>query len=131
MERHCDNAEFLVKELQGHPALKAVNYPFLASHPQNALAKKQMKRGGGMVTVELAGGVDAAKRFLDKLEMLSLTANLGDTRTTVTHPASTTHSKMTEGERMSVGITPGLVRISVGLEHRDDVLSDVLSALKA
>ncbi|MEI8095271.1 MAG: PLP-dependent transferase [Spirochaetales bacterium] len=129
MERHCDNAEFLAKALLGHPALKAVNYPFLPSHRHYELAKRQMKRGGGMITIELSG-VEAAKRFLDKLEMLSLTANLGDTRTTVTHPASTTHSKMTEPERQAVGITQGLVRISVGLEHRDDVLRDITTALR-
>jgi O-succinylhomoserine sulfhydrylase len=109
--------------------VKAVNYPFLPSHPQFELAKRQMRRGGGMLTVEVEGGLDGAKRFLDKLEMVSLTANLGDTRTTATHPTTTTHSKLTEAERLSVGITPGLVRLSVGLEHREDLLRDLKQAL--
>jgi O-succinylhomoserine sulfhydrylase len=88
-----------------------------------------MRRGGGMLTLELKGGLEAGRKFLDHLEMLSLTANLGDSRSTATHPASTTHSKLTEAERLAVRITPGLVRISVGLEHPQDVLRDILQAL--
>jgi len=129
MDRHCDNAEFLAVSLEGHPALRAVKHPSLASHPQHALAKKQMKRGGGLLTLDLRGGLEAGKRFLDALELCSLTANLGDTRTTATHPASTTHSKLTDAERAAVGIGPGTVRISAGLEHRDDLLADLVQAL--
>jgi O-succinylhomoserine sulfhydrylase len=129
MERHCDNAEFLAMSLEGHPALKAVKHPSLASHPQHALAKRQMKRGGGLLTLDLRGGLEAGKRFLDALQLCSLTANLGDTRTTATHPASTTHSKLTDAERVAVGIGPGTVRISAGLEHRDDLLTDLGQAL--
>jgi len=130
MERHCDNADFLARNLEGHPALKAVKHPSLTSHPQHNLAQKQMTRGGGVFTLDLRGGLEAGKRFLDALELCSLTANLGDTRTTVTHPASTTHSKLTDAERVTVGIGPGTVRISAGLEHRDDLLADLVRALK-
>ncbi len=131
MERHCDNAEFLAHRLEGHAALDSVKHPSLASHPQHALAAKQMKRGGGLLTLELKGGLEAGKRFLDALQLCSLTANLGDTRTTATHPASTTHSKLSDAERSAVGIGPGTVRISAGLEHRDDLLADLLRALEA
>lgn len=130
MERHCDNAEFLVRSLEGHPALNWVKFPFSASHPQNELARKQMRRGGGMLTLDVKGGLEGGKRFLDSLQMASLTANLGDTRTTATHPGSTTHSKLTDAEKAAVGIGPGTVRISAGLEHRDDLLADILQALK-
>lgn len=129
MDRHCDNAEFLAQQLEGHPALSRVKHPALPSHPQHALALKQMKRGGGLLTLDLKGGLEAGKRFLDALQLCSLTANLGDTRTTATHPASTTHSKLTDAERAAVGIGPGTVRISAGLEHRDDLLADLLQAL--
>ena len=129
MDRHCDNAEFLAKSLEGHPSIRALKYPWLPSHPQHALAKKQMKRGGGLFTLDLAGGQEAGTRFLNALELCSLTANLGDTRTTVTHPSTTTHSKLTEAERTAVGIGPGTVRISAGLEHHDDVLVDLRQAL--
>ncbi len=129
MDRHCDNAEFLAEKLEGHPALSRVKHPSLTSHPHHKLAQKQMKRGGGLLTLDLKGGLDAGKRFLDALQLCSLTANLGDTRTTATHPASTTHSKLTDAERAAVGIGPGTVRISAGLEHRDDLLADLLQAL--
>lgn len=131
MERHCDNAEFLARSLEGHPALNWVKHPFLVSHPQHALAKKQMRRGGGLLTLDLKGGLAAGQKFLDALQMCSLTANLGDTRTTATHPGSTTHSKLTDAEKAAVGIGPGTVRISAGLEHRDDLLADLVQALQA
>lgn len=129
MERHCDNAEYLAQKLEGHPALRWVKHPSLASHKGHALAKKQMRRGGGLLTLDLKGGLEAGKAFLDALQMCSLTANLGDTRTTATHPGSTTHSKLSDAEKMAVGIGPGTVRISAGLEHRDDLLADLLQAL--
>ncbi len=129
MERHCDNAEEVAKFLGNHPDVNWVKYPFHKDHPQLELAKKQMKRGGGVVCFEINGGFERAKTFIDKILMLSRSANLGDTRSIVTHPASTTHSKLTEDERKQVGITPGLIRIAVGLEDPDDILADVEQAL--
>src|SRR5579863_4896371 len=129
MERHSANALFIAKELQSHPAIANLRYPFLPSHPQYAIAKRQMTNGGGIVCFELKGGLQAGRSFLDKLKMLSLTANLGDTRSIASHPASTTHARLTPEERAATGITDGLIRISVGLEHRDDILQDILQAL--
>ncbi|MGB3182991.1 MAG: aminotransferase class I/II-fold pyridoxal phosphate-dependent enzyme [Cyclobacteriaceae bacterium] len=131
MEKHCDNAHRLAEYLEGHKELEFVKYPFLASHPQQALAKKQMRYGGGLITFNVKGGYDRARNFLDNLSMISLTANLGDTRTTATHPASTTHSKLTVAEQEQVNILPGLVRISVGLENVNDILEDIENALRA
>lgn len=130
MERHASNAKFLAEKLEDHPAIDWLKYPELPSHPQYEIARKQMKNGGGLVVFNLKGGLDAGRKFLDKLQILSLTANLGDTRSIASHPASTTHAKLTEEERMKVGITPGLIRISVGLEHREDILKDILQALE-
>lgn len=131
MERHASNALFIAKALENHTAITTLRYPFLASHPQHAIAIKQMTNGGGIVCFELKGGLEAGKAFLNQLKMLSLTANLGDTRSIASHPASTTHAKLSEAERLAVNITPGLIRISVGLEHRDDILADILQALAA
>ncbi len=129
MERHSQNALKLAAYLEKNKKVEWVKYPFLKSHPQYKIAKKQMKLGGGVVAFELKGGVKAGKKFLDALEMISLSANLGDTRTIATHPASTTHSKLTEAERLAAGITPGLVRISVGLEDIDDTIADIAQAI--
>lgn len=129
MERHCSNALHIAQSLEGHAAIASLKYPFLPSHPQYDIAKRQMKNGGGIVCFELKGGLEAGRTFLDKLKMLSLTANLGDTRSIASHPASTTHAKLTPEERAAVNITPGLIRISVGLEHKDDILKDILQAL--
>lgn len=129
MERHAASAYYLAKELEGHPQISWLKYPLLPSHPQHQIAKKQMKDGGGIVCFELKGGLQAGRTFLDALQMLSLTANLGDTRSIASHPASTTHAKLTDDERQTVGITPGLIRISVGLENKDDILGDILQAL--
>lgn len=131
MERHSANALFLAQALEGHPKINGLKYPHLPSHPQYAIAKAQMQSGGGIFCFELNGGLDAGRRFLDALQLLSLTANLGDTRSIASHPASTTHAKLSEAERAAVRITPGLIRISVGLEHRDDILADLLQALDA
>ncbi|GJM28509.1 MAG: O-succinylhomoserine sulfhydrylase [Cyclobacteriaceae bacterium] len=131
MEKHCENALKIAEYLEDHEELISVKYPFLPSHPQHLLAKKQMRYGGALVTFIVSGGYDRAVRFLDNLKMLSLTANLGDTRTTVTHPSSTTHSKLTLEEQNRVGIEPGLVRISVGLENVNDILEDIVGALEA
>jgi len=130
MDRHCENALTLANCIEHHPQLQNVRYPGLISHPQYAIARKQMKKGGGLLTFEVKGGIAQGKQFLDKLKMCSLTANLGDTRTIVTHPASTTHAKLTEEERQAVGITPGLVRVSVGLENIADIISDIEQALE-
>jgi O-succinylhomoserine sulfhydrylase len=130
MERHASNALYLAEKLENHPAIEWLKYPQLPSHPQYEIAQKQMKNGGGLVVFNLKGGLEAGRKFLDKLQILSLTANLGDTRSIASHPASTTHAKLSEEERMKVGITPGLIRISVGLEHKDDVLADILQALE-
>ncbi|OLY92332.1 O-succinylhomoserine sulfhydrylase [Cnuella takakiae] len=129
MERHAANALHLAKALEGHPALSWVKYPFLSSHPQFAIAQKQMLNGGGIVCFELKGGIEAGRNFLNSLQLLSLTANLGDARSIASHPASTTHAKLTEAERMDVGITPGLIRISVGLEYAEDIVNDIKQAL--
>jgi O-succinylhomoserine sulfhydrylase len=130
MDRHCQNALQLATALESHPQVSKVKYPFLPSHPQYDLAKKQMKLGGGIVTFELKGGLDQGRKFLDSLKMISHTPNLGDSRTIAVHPASTTHSKLTEPERLAVGITPGLIRIAVGLENVDDIIADVKQAIQ-
>lgn len=130
MEKHSKNALKLATALQSHPEIENVRYPFLLSHPQFDIAKKQMKNGGGIVTFEVKGGIDRGRRFLDAIEMCSVSANLGDTRTIVTHPASTTHAKLTDDERGAVGITPGLIRVSTGLESIIDIINDIEQALK-
>lgn len=130
MEKHASNALYLAKALQNHVKLSWVKYPFLPDHPQYEIAKKQMANGGGILTFEIKGGVESGRKFLNALQMLSMTNNLGDSRSIASHPASTTHSKLTEEERGSVGISPGLIRISVGLEHPDDILDDILQALE-
>ncbi len=130
MDRHCANAEQVAEGLRGFESIDQVLYPFASDFPQYELARKQMDQGGGLVTFILKGGYEKGKRFIDNLRMLSHTANLGDTRSIVTHPASTTHAKLTEEERDAVGIDDGLVRISVGLEHPEDVLEDLSQAIE-
>lgn len=129
MERHAKNALEIAMALQNHPKISWLKYPYLKNHPQHAIAVKQMKNGGGIVCFELKGGLTSGRNFLNNLRLLSVTANLGDTRSIASHPASTTHSKLTDEERMEVNITPGLIRISVGLEYADDILNDILQAL--
>jgi O-succinylhomoserine sulfhydrylase len=129
MDKHADSALKLAHALQSDPKVNHVKYPFLESHPQYAIAKKQMSNGGGIITFELKGGLEGGIKFLNALQMLSVTNNLGDSRSIASHPASTTHSKLSETERQEVGITPGLIRISVGLEHPDDILEDIEQAL--
>jgi len=130
VEKHCENALFIAEALEKNSALENVSYPFLKSHPHYAIAKKQMKAGGGIITITVKGGYEAAKKFMDKLQMIKISPNLGDVRSIATHPASSTHCKLSEEERLSVGITPGLIRISIGLEHKDDILNDITQALK-
>ncbi|HNP23071.1 MAG TPA: aminotransferase class I/II-fold pyridoxal phosphate-dependent enzyme [Panacibacter sp.] len=130
MQRHCENALKVAQALEKNEHVSWVKYPFLQSHPQYGIAIKQMKSGGGILCFEIKGGVEAGRKFLNNLNMLSMTANLGDTRSIASHPASTTHSKLSEAERLAVGITPGLIRISAGLEHVDDIIRDIEQALE-
>jgi O-succinylhomoserine sulfhydrylase len=129
LDRHCENALKVAEFLESHPQVNKVKYPFLKSHPQHEIAKKQMKLGGNIVAFEIKGGLEAGRDFLDKIRLCSLSPNLGDTRTIVTHPASTTHSKLTVEERLAVSITDGLVRVSVGLETVEDIIADLKQAL--
>jgi O-succinylhomoserine sulfhydrylase len=130
VEKHCDNALKIAEFLEGHDKVNFVKYPFLKSHPQYQLAQNQMKLGGNMVAFEIKGGIDAGRNFLNAIQLLSLSANLGDTRSIVTHPASTTHAKLSEEDRLKTGITGGLIRVSVGLEHAEDIINDLKQALK-
>ena len=129
MERHCNNALAIATQLEHNEKISWVKYPFLPSHPEYHIAIKQMTKGGGLLCFELKGGIESGRKFLDALELLSMTPNLGDTRSIASHPASTTHSKLSEAERLSVGITPGLIRISAGLEHVNDIINDIEQAL--
>ena len=129
MDRHCENALYVAQKLEGNSQLENVSYPFLPSHPNYAIAKKQMKAGGGIITITVKGGYEPAKKFLDKLQMIKISPNLGDARSIVTHPASSTHCKLSETERATVGISDGLIRVSIGLENKEDILTDLLKAL--
>jgi len=129
VDKHCENALKVAQFLETNTRVNLVKYPFLKSHPQYKLAKKQMKHGGNVVAFEIKGGIDAGRQFLNAIKLLSLSANLGDTRSIVTHPASTTHAKLSEDDRLETGITGGLVRVSVGLEHVDDIVNDLKQAL--
>jgi O-succinylhomoserine sulfhydrylase len=128
VEKHCENALKIAQFLEGNKNVELVKYPFLKSHPQYDVAVKQMKFGGNIVAFEIKGGIEAGRRFLDKIKMCSLSANLGDTRTIVTHPSSTTHGRLSEEDRLEVGITKGLIRISVGLENVKDIIEDINQA---
>ena len=129
MDRHCENALKVATYFEGNKEIDFVKYPFLPSHPQFDLAKKQMKQGGGIITLTLKGGLARVQKFIDSLQMISITPNLGDSRSIITHPASTTHSKLSVEERAKVGISDGLVRLSIGLEHHEDIIKDVENAL--
>jgi O-succinylhomoserine sulfhydrylase len=131
VDKHCENALKVAEFLENHAKVNWVKYPFLKSHPQYEVAKKQMKLGGNIVAFEVKGGIEAGRNFLNAIKMCSLSANLGDTRTIVTHPASTTHSKLSIEDRLEVSITDGLVRVSVGLEHVDDIIQDLKQALNS
>ena len=129
VDKHCDNAEKVTDFLLGHEAVEEVRYPFLPSHPQYEIAKKQMTRGGNVIAFQVKNGLSGGKQFIDAVQLCSRSSNLGDTRTIVTQPALSTHSKLSEEDRLAVDITDGLIRISVGLEHPDDVIQDVKQAL--
>ena len=129
VDRHCENALALTQKLEQLEEINWVKYPFLPSHPQYKLAQKQMKQGGTIVSFELKGGVEAGRNFINKIQLCSLSANLGDSRTIVTHPASTTHSKLSTVDQLAVGITGGMIRLSVGLEHQEDIWNDLKQAI--
>ncbi len=130
VEKHCENALKVAEFLESHPKVNLVKYPFLKSHPQYKIAKVQMLLGGNIIAFEVQGGIAKGRNFLNAIKMCSLSANLGDTRTIVTHPASTTHSKLSIEDRLETGITDGLVRVSVGLEHVHDIINDLKQALE-
>jgi O-succinylhomoserine sulfhydrylase len=129
LDRHCENALKIAELLEKEENAENVKYPFLKSHPKYEVAKKQMKLGGNIISFEIKGGLQAGRKFIDNLQLCSRSANLGDTRTIVTHPASTTHGRLSEEDKLEAGITPGLVRISVGLEHWQDIYADLQNAL--
>ena len=130
MEKHSQNALEIAERLSKLKGVKWVKYPFLASHPQYDIAVKQMRYGGGIVTFEVEGGLESGRRFLNNLKLFSLTANLGDTRSIATHPASTTHYKLTPEQRQEVGISDGLIRLSIGLEHIEDIWEDIQKGMQ-
>lgn len=127
---HCQSAEALASWLAGQASVKVVHYPFLPTHPQVELARRQMSAGGGIVSFELKGGIKAANHLLNSVQVCTRSSNLGDTRTILTHPATTTHAKLTPAERASVGISDGLIRMSVGLEALVDIQDDLLLGLE-
>ncbi len=129
VDRHCENAEAVARHLSGHPAVERARYPFLESHPQHELARRQMRHGGGLVTIDVAGGEPAAMRFINRLQMISRSSNLGDSRSIATHPRTTTHAKLSEDQRLELGILPGTVRLAIGLENREDIIADIDHAL--
>jgi O-succinylhomoserine sulfhydrylase len=131
MDRHCSSALAVAQWLEQHPSVERVRYPGLPSFPAYQLAQRQMRAGGGIVSFVIRGGLEAGRRFLDARSMASLTANLGDSRTIVTHPASTTHSRVPMEARLAAGITDGLVRVSVGLEHPSDIIADLEACFAA
>ena len=131
VDRHCQTALTVATFLEEHPQVNWVKYPFLKSHPQYELAKKQMSQGGSIIAFEVKGGLEAGRQFFDKIKLLSLSSNLGDSRTIVTHPVSTTHSKLSVENRLEVGFTDGLARLSIGLEHQEDIINDLKQALEA
>jgi len=125
MRAHCENAQQLALWLQQQPAVSTVHYPGLTSHAQHELAKRQQAHFGGVVSFELAGDQQQAWRFIDATSMLSITANLGDVKTTITHPATTTHGRLSPEQRAEAGIKDSLIRISVGLENLQDIKNDL------
>jgi O-succinylhomoserine sulfhydrylase len=131
MRAHCENALKVADFLAEQPKIARVLYPFRADHPQHALARAQMEGGGGVVTFDIKGGKDAAYRFANALELIDISNNLGDTKSLITHPATTTHQRLSPAARADLGITEGMVRLSVGLEDAADLCEDIEQALKA
>ncbi|MDN5872902.1 MAG: O-succinylhomoserine sulfhydrylase [Sinobacteraceae bacterium] len=131
MKAHCEGAQRLAEWLENHPAVEYVYYPGLPSHPQHALAKRQQKGFGGLVSFDVKGGRERAWQVINGCRLLSITSNLGDTRSTITHPASTTHARISEEARQRAGVGEGLLRVSVGLENLDDIIADLRHGLDA
>jgi O-acetylhomoserine (thiol)-lyase len=132
IERHVDNAKAVATWLEAHPQVEKVNYASLASSPWNALAQKYCPRGSGSVlSFEIKGGVEAGKKFIEALNIFSHVANIGDVRSLAIHPASTTHSQLTPAEQLQAGVTPGLVRLSLGIENVADIKADLERAFAA
>ena len=130
VEKHCDNAIKLAKFLEGQEKINKVIYPHLKSHPQYELAKKQMLKGGSLIAFEIKGGKEQAFKFMNQLSIIDISNNLGDAKSLITHPATTTHSNIEEEDRDAIGITSGILRLSVGLEHIDDLIEDITNALR-
>ncbi len=128
MQAHCERAQGIAEWLQKQDAVQRIHYPGLVSHPQYELARRQQKAPGGIISFEIRGGQDAAWQFIDAVRLFSITANLGDTKSTITHPATTTHHKLSDEQREQVGIKQGLIRLSVGLEKPDDLINDLQQA---
>ena len=131
MERHCSNALKVAEFLRAHPAVRWVNYPGLTDHPQHALLMRQMRGASGLLAFGVKGGVAAGVKFIEAAQFMSHLVNIGDTRTLISHPASTTHRQLDAAQQLAAGVPPDMVRISVGLEHIDDILWDVDQALTA
>ena len=131
VDRHCESALEIAKKLEQQPKVNLVKYPFLSSHPQHQLALKQMKKGGNIISFEVKGDLEAGRKFINAIQLCSLSANLGDSRSIITHPSSTTHIKLSDAERKEVGISLGMIRLSVGLEHHQDIWNDIKTALDA
>jgi methionine-gamma-lyase len=129
MERHCHNAMEVAGYLAEHPAVEHVNYTGLASHPDHAIANKQMKHPGAVMSFELKGGLEAGRKFIDELQMCVRAVSLGTVDTLLSHPASMSHMSMPREERIKYGITDGLIRLSVGIENIADILHDFEQAL--
>jgi O-acetylhomoserine (thiol)-lyase len=129
MERHCSNALAVARHLVAHPAVDWVNYPGLPGHPQHALMKRQMRGASGLLAFGVKGGVAAGVKFIEGAQFMSHLVNIGDTRTLISHPASTTHRQLDAAQQLAAGVPPDMVRISVGLEHIDDILWDIDQAL--
>jgi methionine-gamma-lyase len=130
MERHCENALKIARFLEGHPSITRVYYPGLSSHPQYELGQRQMSLPGGIISFEIAGGLEAGRRMINSVELCLLAVSLGDTETLIQHPASMTHSPVAPEERLKAGITDGLIRLSVGLEDPEDIINDLEHAIR-
>jgi cystathionine gamma-lyase len=131
MRQHAENARAVAEFLEGHPAIERVLYPGLASHPQHAMAQRQMKAGGGMVTAFVKGGLEPSRRFLERVRVFALAESLGGVESLIEHPAIMTHASIPKQQRDAIGISDGLVRLSVGVEDAEDLIADLRQALDA
>jgi O-acetylhomoserine (thiol)-lyase len=129
MERHCSNALAVAQHLRAHPSVSWVNYPGLEDHPQHVLMTRQMRGASGLLAFGVKGGLERGIRFIESAQFMSHLVNIGDTRTLISHPASTTHRQLDDAQQLAAGVKPDMIRISVGLEHIDDILWDIDQAL--